>query len=201
MKTRILFLLLLLTSPSFWLVLLHLPQALSFWQHLPQSVVANIKSKSQSQYLIYIDELRWAGRNFHRNDLLSRVLFNKSLFVTQEFFDFIQYAQPKLYFLAGDGQVFSPRRLEPISSLLFPFWILGIFKIIKDKKLLVPSAYCLFLFLGYASGQKNLALLFPVLILNVYISTLGLKDFKRVIPLVLVYGVYITGMNVWLSTS
>ena len=55
--------------------------------------------------------------------------------------------------------------------------------------------------IGYASGQKNLALLLPVLILNVYISTLGLKDFKRVIPLVLVYGIYITGMNIWLSIS
>ncbi|TSC88462.1 MAG: hypothetical protein G01um101416_130 [Microgenomates group bacterium Gr01-1014_16] len=201
MKTKILFILLLLTSPSFWLVMFHLPQALGYWQRLPQSIVATIKSKSQSQYLIYIDELRWAGRSFHRNDLLSRILYNKSLFVLNEFFDFIQYAQPKLYFLAGDGSVFSPRRLEPISSLLFPFWILGILKIIKDKKFLVPSAYCLFMLIGYASGQKNLALLFPVLILNVYISTLGLKDHKRIIPIILIYGVYITGMNIWLSIS
>lgn len=201
MKIKILFILLLLTSPSFWLVLFHLPQALSYWQKLPHSVVANIKSKSQSQYLIYIDELRWGGRSFHRNDLLSRLLYNKALFVVQEFFDFVQYAQPKLYFLAGDGQVFSPRRLEPISSLLFPFWILGILKILQNRRALFIILYSLFMFIAYASGQKNLALLFPVLILNVYISTLGLKDFKRVIPIVLIYGLYITGMNIWLSTS
>lgn len=201
MKTKILFTLLLLTSPSFWLVLFHLPQALSYWQKLPQSVVANIKSKSQSQYLIYIDELRWGGRSFHRNDLLSRLLYSKALFVAQEFFDFIQYAQPKLYFLAGDGQVFSPRRLEPISSLLFPFWILGILKILKNPRALLIILYSFFMFLGYASGQKNLALLFPILVLNVYVSALGLKDHKKIIPLVLVYGLYITGMNIWLSIS
>ena len=203
MKIKFLFILLLLTSPSFWLVLFHIPEALSYWQHLPQSVVTNIKSKSQSQYLIYIDELRWAGRSFHRNDLLSRVLYNKALFVVQEFFDFVQYAQPKLYFLAGDGSVFSPRRLEPISSLLFPFWLLGILKVLKEIKSyrLLTTIYLLGIFLAYASGQKNLALLFPILILNVYISTVGLRDFKRVIPLVLTYGLYITGMNIWLSIS
>jgi len=201
MKIKILFILLLLTSPSFWLVLVHLPQTLSYWQHLPQSVVANIKSKSQSQYLIYIDELRWAGRSFHRNDLLSRVLYNKTLFVIQESFDFIQYAQPKMYFLAGDGSVFSPRRLEPISSLLFPFWILGILKILQNRRAFFMLFYSLFMFIAYASGQKNLALLFPVLVLNIYISTLGLKDHKRIVPLILIYGVYITGMNIWLSTS
>lgn len=161
--------------------------------------MANIKSKSQSQYLIYIDELRWGGRSFHRNDLLSRILYNKSLFVIQEFFDFVQYAQPKLYFLAGDGSVFSPRRLEPISSLLFPFWILGILKILNNRRASFMILYSLFMFIAYASGQKNLALLLPILILNVYISTLGLKDFKRAIPIVLVYGIYITGMNIWLS--
>lgn len=201
MKTKVLFTLLLVTSPSFWLVIFHLPQALSYWQELPQSVVASVKSKSQSQYLIYIDELRWGGRSLHRNDLLSRVLYNKTLFILNEFFDFIQYAQPKLYFLAGDGSVFSPRRLEPISSLLFPFWILGILKILKNPRTLFIILYSFFMFIGYASGQKNLALLFPILILNVYISALGLKDFKRVIPIVLVYGVYITGMNIWLSIS
>lgn len=201
MKTKFLFLLLLLTSPSFWLVLTRFPQAVSYWQKLPQSIVATVKSKSQSQYLIYIDELRWGGRSLHRNDLLSRVLYNKTLFILNEFFDFIQYVQPKLYFLAGDGSVFSPRRLEPISSLLFPFWILGILKIMKSRNSLFVIPYSTFMFIGYASGQKNLALLFPILILNVYISALGLKDFKRVIPIVLVYGVYITGMNIWLSIS
>lgn len=201
MKIKILFILLLLTSPSFWLVLFHLPQALSYWHSLPQSVVATIKSKSQSQYLIYIDEIRWGGRSLHRNDLLSRVLYNKSLFILNEFFDFIQYAQPKLYFLAGEGSVFSPRRLEPISSLLFPFWILGILKVIKSRNSLFVILYSIFMFVAFASGQKNLALLFPILILNVYISALGLKDFKRVIPVVLIYGLYITGMNIWLSIS
>ncbi len=201
MKIKVLFILLLLTSPSFWLVIFHLPQAFSYWQRLPQSVVANIKSKSQSQYLIYIDELRWAGRGFHRNDLLSRILYNKSLFILNEFFDFVQYTQPKLYFLAGDGSVFSPRRLEPISSLLFPFWILGILKILQNRRALFIILYSLFMALGYASGQKNLALLFPILILNVYISTLGLKNFKRITPFVLTYGLYITGMNIWLSIS
>ncbi|MBI2008143.1 hypothetical protein HYS82_00615 [Candidatus Amesbacteria bacterium] len=207
MKIKVLFILLLLTSPSFWLVIFHLPQAFSYWQRLPQSVVANIKSKSQSQYLIYIDELRWAGRGFHRNDLLSRILYNKSLFILNEFFDFVQYTQPKLYFLAGDGSVFSPRRLEPISSLLFPFWILGILHLLKNRNSLRPVAgifvipYSIFMLIGYASGQKNLALLFPILILNVYISTLGLKNFKSITPFVLTYGLYITGMNIWLSIS
>ena len=201
MKTKLLFFLLLLTSPSFWLVIFHLPQALSYWQRLPQSIIATVKSKSQSQYFTYIDEQRWGGRALHRNDPLSRLLYNKGLFVLNETFDFIQYAQPKLYFLSGDGTVFSPRRLGPISSLLFPFWILGILRLLKSRNSSFLILYSLFMGTAYASGQKNLALLFPLLTLNVFVSTLGLKDFKLLTPLVLIYGLYITGMNIWLSIS
>lgn len=205
MKVKLLFVILLLTSPGIWQVFFHTPAMLSEWKDLPSNIVRNLASKKTSDYMTHVSELRWGGRNLHRDSLFAKVLYNRPLFVANELFDWAQFATPKLYFLAGDGSSFSPRRIEPISTLLFPFWVMGVIYLLAQRNYKFWLIFLLFVTLGYLSGRKNLAILLPVMVLNVYLGYIGLislarnKRYSWLVGLVIVYGVYITAMNIWLN--
>lgn len=206
LKMKTLFLLLVLTTPGFWHVVVQPRAFISQISQFPSFAIQNISSKIHpNNYNVYIDELRWGGRSLHRNDLFSRALYGHHIYALNEFFEFTQFSSPKLFFLAGDGSNFSPRRIEPISSLLFPFWIIGILSLLRQKNIKLLVIFVLCLTFGYISGHKNLAFLFPLLLTQIYICTTGLSSFsgskyyKLLLTLILIYGVYITSMNVWLN--
>ncbi len=201
MKIKLIFLLILFTSPGFWQVFFQ-PQAffsqvIQFPKYVSQTVTAKIKS---TEYSTRLQEMRWGGRALHREDTISKILYFRHIVILNEMFEFIQNASPKFFFLAGDGSNFSPRRIEPISSILFPFWIIGITTLIREGKKKVGWLFLLFCFIGYISGHKNLVFLFPLFLLQIYICSVGVSLFgKKTLAVTFVYGVYISLMNLWLN--
>lgn len=192
-------------SPGMWQVASHFPAAITAWQHIPASITPNIRSKLSVPYTTYIDEMRWGGRFLHRNDLLSRLLYLRASFLVNEAFDFVQFATPRLYFAVGDGSHFSPARIEPVPVLLFPFWLFGLIQIVKTCNWRVFILLFISLLPAYLSGHKNLALLFPAVIVHIYISVLGLVSCRPPIrtvfgSLVSIYGLYIVAMNLWFNS-
>ena len=105
---------------------------------------------------------------------------------------------PRSYFQAGDGTKFSPKGVEPIAGILFPFWIMGLISIIKDKyfkPLYLVLGTSLFAFL---LGQRNLAFLFPVMLVYIYIASKSLG--KKQFIFVLLYTLFIIGRVIWLKS-
>lgn len=201
MKVKNIFFLILLTSPGFWQVLFQ-PQAF-FSQviQFPKYATQTIKSKLQStEYATRLQEIRWGGRALHREDFVSKALYFRHIIVINEIFEFIQNASPKFFFLAGDGSNFTPRRIEPISSILFPFWIIGVITLINKKSIKAGLLFLVFSFIGYISGHKNLVFLFPLFLLQIYICSVGVSRFgKKTHAVIGVYGIYISLMNLWLN--
>ncbi len=149
MKINKIFWLILLTSPGFWQVLSQpqafFSQAIQFPKYATQTIQSKLKN---TEYNTRLQEIRWGGRALHREDFLSKALYFRHILVLNEVFEFFQNASPKFYFLAGDGSNFSPRRIEPISSILFPFWILGIINLTKQQNKRVGFLFCVFCFLS-----------------------------------------------------
>lgn len=200
------FCLFVLLSPGIWQIGMHTKEALQEWLSFPVRISQNLKSKSTSNFFVYIEELRWGGRQLHRNDLKSRVTYNKSIGLLNEGFDFLQFATPKLYFASGDGSIFSPSRIEPIPSLLFPLWIAGIVGLLKHRRFKVFLILGLSLLPSFLAGSKNLSLLLPVLLTHIYISAFGLTNlFVRpstrvaAASLLSIYGLYVVSMNFWFN--
>jgi len=196
----------LLLSPGLWQIFFHLPVAAQEWLSFPARVPRNVTSKLASPYFTYIDELRWGGRSLHRNSPLSRVLYNQSWGVLNETFDFIQFVTPKLYFAAGDGSVFSPARIEPIPSILFPLWVVGLIYVVKNCRYKVFGLLLVAVLPAYLAGSKNLALLAPVLVVHAYICAVGFTSlFSRRLTrlpataVVSLYGLYVVAMNLWFN--
>lgn len=199
-------LLFLLLSPGVWQVAFHPLAASRQWLSIPGRLPQNVTSKLASSYFTYIAELRWGGRSLHRNDPLSRVLYNRTWGALNETFDFIQFVTPKLYFAAGDGSVFSPARIEPVPSILFPLWIIGLIYLIRSRRYKVFALLILAALPAYLAGAKNLALLAPVLVIHTYICAVGFTGLfsrqvfrKPATAVISLYGLYVVAMNLWFN--
>ena len=200
------FFLFLLLSPGLWQIGLHADAAVKEWVTFPGRISQNIHAKEATPFFSYIDELRWGGRSLHRNDLKSRLLYNKSAALANEAFDFLQFATPKLYFAVGDGSVFSPARIEPIASLLFPVWLAGILSLLAQHRYRVFLLLALGLLPAYLAGSKNMSLLLLAMLVQIYIAAVGFtsiftKFSSRIVAsaFISVYGLYIVLMNLWFT--
>ena len=202
-KTWFVFIILVVFSPGLLQLSLHFKEALTLWRGLPRQIVVSTRAKLQDPYQERLVEMRWGNFQLHREDLLSKVLYSKLILLEKYFIDWIQFASPRLYFLTGDGSIFSPGYVEPIPALLLPFWLMGLGILIKKHNYLPLIAVGLFTGLAFFSGIKNMPLIWPVLLIYLYISALGLtgmKDHHRyflIASLVVIYSIYCFDMTLY----
>jgi len=191
-----LLILLIIFSPGLLQLTFNVNQALEIWLHLPVAIISNTKAMLKDDYQERLFEMRWGNYILHRNGILPKIMYSKLLMVEKYVFDWVEFATPRFYFLTGDGSKFSPSSVEPVPALLAPFWFIGLLHLIKKRSYYPFILLILFTGLGFFSGIKNLAVLWPVIILYIYISVLGLHVyknkwwFKYVAALLFVYSLY-----------
>lgn len=204
MSNRRRFLIFLVLSPGIWWVLLQPRQIIEQIRSIPASIRSNISSPARSEYMRNIQDMRWGGITVRRNNIISRVYYSKLAMIPKEVFDYIQFLTPRMYFLTGDGSNFSPSRLEPISTLLFPFWVGGVITLVKKKQYKPFLVSLVTAALSFIIGRKNFVFLFPVMVAYIYMASVGWdvipegKLKKMVMYAVIAYGIYITEMAIWL---
>lgn len=149
--------------------------------------------------------MQWGGQLVHRNSLFPKLVYNYPLFLVNEFVELIEFAQPRLFFVTGDGSGFSPPSLQPIPVVLFPFWLIGLLDHIKKKNWTELFILFGFALIAYLIGQKNMAFLLPVLIIYVRWAAHGLDDLSsprlKKISLVFIisYSLYAAAGSIWLG--
>jgi len=199
------YVLLLLLTPALWWIFFRFDQVVDEWQKIPFYFNRKVESVFSLSNLRYILDLRWETVAYDRNDLYSRAYYNKATLVTGEFFSFLTYLSPKFYFQSSDGWKLLPPGIEAIPIVLFPFWIFGILKLIKEKHLKPFLMLFIFGMAAFLVGQKNFHFLFPIILVNLYLTNEGLglvKDSKKIIfifLILLVYSSFLIGRGLWLT--
>lgn len=198
MKNNKLILIVILLAAGVWWNFFNLKEMVNQWTQAPGYFSRNMRSFFSDENLMKIQEVRWNAFGEKREDILSKIYYNKGYIIVDNFFSYVSYFMPRSYFQAGDGTRFSPKGVEPIAGILFPFWVIGLISIVKDKNfkpLYLVLGISLFAFL---LGQRNLAFLFPVMLVYIYIAakSLGKKQFI----FVLVYALFVIGRVIWLKS-
>lgn len=173
------------------------------WLKVPQKIIGSTKAKISDPYSTRLIELRWGGFQLHRNDLGTKIIYSKALWAENNLFDWLEFATPRLYFLTGDGSRFSPANVEPIPSILFPFWLAGLLFLIREKRFKPIIALGIGAGLGYIAGVKNMAILLPTLLIQIYIVMVGLsllkdkKWFGLLVGIIAIYCIYTVDMTLY----
>jgi len=201
-----LLLLLLAASPGFWWALFQPGKVFSEWQKSPLYFQAKISSLFSEERLLRLGSLRWANIDEATSEIfISRFFYNKLTVFVDEFFSFTSFLSPRFYFQAGDGSGFSPPGIEPIPIFLFPLWVYGLLKLVKGRRFRAIYLLLLFGFGAFLFGQRTLAYLWPVLLVNIYIAKEGLVAVSKsrtkafLILGIFIYSLYIGGRALWLS--
>jgi hypothetical protein len=203
MKKRWLLVALLLMSPGIWNLAKQPGEVINEWRKWPEYARQSQEGKKQNPYQGKVEELRWGGRELHRESKVMKIIYNPGMTVVNEFFEFWEFATPKFFFLAGDGGRFSPIHTEPINLLLFPFWAVGCWLAIKKGNIKAGIWLTAATAVGYWSGKKEMSMLLPLALWYIYTAYKGLISFKesryynQIVGVVLAYGVYIDLIWLW----
>lgn len=199
------FFLLLIISPGFWWIIFQPVTVFSELVKFPVYARHKVNTIFSTENLRFIEEMRWNAFGEQKEELISRAYFNKATVLINNSFEYLSLASPRIYFQAGDGTSFSPPKAEPIPAILFIFWVFGLIELIKKKEKRPLYLFLLFSFFAFLAGVRNFAFLFPILILYIYISSIGMefllgksKKKNLAITLLMVYGVFIIGRALWL---
>lgn len=189
----------LLVSPVFVWMFIHPKDLISEWKRTPGYLKNNISSLISQDKLDKVFTERWNAFGPEREDLSSKIYYNKGTVLIDDFFSLTTYLSPRLYFQSGDGSNFSPPGVEPIAIPLFVFWIIGTVALVKNKKYL---PFVLALFFGafaFLAGHRNFAFLFPVAAIYAWMGIYGIESLKKdsskvaVYALFCLYGIYLMG--------
>lgn len=177
MNTKLkIFMFLLIISPLFWWQFANHNNP--FVEYSKTSFYIKNKTSSILRNTKYIDESRWNDITQGRK-LIGLFFYNKSRFVLDETFYFLNILNPRFYFQSGSGQTDSPPQTEPIPFLLLPISFLGIFRLIKNKKYKILLLFPISCFLSYITGQLSLYFSFPVAFLYLYSSSYELSHWNK----------------------
>jgi len=172
-------------APIFLWLFIHPGKVLSEWKNIPSYFSSNIHSLTSTDKLSKINEERWNAFGSEREDLLSKVYYNKGTALMDDLFSALSYLSPRIYFQSGEGS--------------FLFWILGLVDLLRNKKFKPILLALLFALTTYIFGQRNMAFLFPIAIIYLFISLRGIEvikstKFRKTIYISLfVYGLYLLG--------
>jgi len=199
------FVVIVLSSPVIWTLISHFPELVYEWVNAFNNLSDKLNFLFSSSSVAPIHSMRLAqtytsGPVF----ILSKFFYNRVLLYVGEFFTFQSLFSPRIYFLAGDGTPFSPNIVEPVSVLMFPFWVYGLFTSIKDKRYRVLGSYVLSVFIVYLVGRRQFSFLLLVLIFQLYfvykgvMMSISLKSARLYLGLSVVYGLFILGRLIFL---
>lgn len=169
-----------LLCPVLILMVIHRGELVNTWGKIPGNIRMNFSSLISQDKTDKVDVERWNAFGPAREDLPSRLFYNKGLVLVDDAFSFLTYFSPRFYFQAGDGTNFSPSNTEPLAVPLFFFWVIGVISLIKTSRFRPLLAVLIFGIIAFFAGQRNFAFLFPVLALYLYISFLGIESVKNV---------------------
>ena len=195
---------LLLVSAGWWSVVLRPGVLIEEWKGMPANLMSKVGAVFNDDKMARVFELRHVDLN-HKGELfyISKFLYNKSWLVGDEFFSGLSYLSPRFYFQSGDGGQLSPSGVGPLVFLLFPFWVSGIFQVVKNKN---RGTVFLMVMMGtFLVGKHNMAFLFLLMICNLYFSSKGLTLIKQaplkkgVLILIIGVSIYEGGRALWLS--
>ena len=122
---------------------------LSEWLKIPFYIERKVGLIFNGDNIRYVIDLRTGG--------ISRLFYNKILILINEFFRMLSFFSPKHY-LVHDALV-----------LLFPFWVLAIIKIVREKKLKYTLTLSALGFFAFLVDQRNIVFLFPMAIVYIYL--------------------------------
>ena len=170
------FIFLLVISPFFWWQFINHNNP--FFEYAKTNFYIKNKTSSILRNTKYIDEFRWNDITQGRK-LVGLYFYNKSRFIFDETFYYLNILNPRFYFQSGSGQSDSPPQVEPLPFLILPISFLGIFRLIKNKKHKILLLFPILCFLSYITGQSSLYFSFPVAFLYLYSSAYELSHWKR----------------------
>jgi hypothetical protein len=205
-RKRIIFFVFLLFSPGFWWIFFQPLAVSSELVRFPGYFREKASSIFSIDKLGPIQEMRWNAFGEDKDELISRVYYNKILILVDNSFEYLSLLSPRIYFQAGEGTRFSPPRTEPIPALLFFFWIFGLIKLMKERNFKVIMFLFISPLLAFWAGKKNLVFLFPTFIGYLYLASPGFdflfrKHSRRAwaIRLLVIYGLFIIGRMLWIA--
>ncbi len=199
-----LYIFLVLITPVFWSIIFGVPLLIDTWKTVPTSIHSSLSSLFAPDRLKFIEDSRWESQKHPGNKFLSRVFYSKPTSLVDDFFSYIAFLSPRIYFQAGDGQGLSPKGVEPMAIILFPLWILGLIKFVANKKFLPIWVMLIFGLIAYIIGQNIFAFTFPLIFVNLYVIKEGFEMIKNkkirksILVITLIYGIYIIGRSIWI---
>jgi hypothetical protein len=140
----------------------------------PGYLKSNILSIFSEENLAKVEEARWNAFGPAKEDLPSRLFYNKGYVLVNEFFTFLTYFSPRYYFQSGDGGNFVNPKSEPVAMPLFIFWVLGLIYLVRAGKFKKICLVLVFGLITFLAGKRNFAYLFPVAILYISIALDGI---------------------------
>lgn len=188
----------LLISAGTWSIFLQPAALLNGISKAPSNFHQKITTIFNEEKVRETATLRWSNKETSGiNSFLSKIFYNKLSIVIDEFFSYLSFMFPRIYFQAGDGTKLSPLGVEPIPTLLFPVWILGMVSLINQKKKKIFILLLAVAFLAYLFGQRNFVYLWPVFLVYLYICKKGYETIKSTflrnsfLTLLLFYGIFV----------
>jgi hypothetical protein len=171
MKHRLkLFLLIFFISPFFWFHLINSPNKFiteySQAPHYLQQKINTLFTNTQ-----YIDEFRWNDVTKDNRPLLGKFFYNKTRFLFDQVIIYLNFLNPSLYFQIG--------KIEIISCLLFPIFIAGIFRLLKNNQQKLFLIGLLTPVLAFLTQRQNIYFLFPVALFYLYLSVYELSFWQK----------------------
>lgn len=206
MSKKIFFLLLILT-PGFWFTFLQPQKVFTELSKSPKYFETKINSMFSTERMTNLNTLKEiGGERSLVNIVMPEIFYNRISILVDEFFSYTSFITPRFYFQAGDGGKLSPPNTEPIAAILFPMWLFGIVVLIKKKKFLIIYLLFGFALLAFMFGQRDMAFLWPVLIINLYISQAGIFSINNIklrnfyFLIFLIYGLFIDVRSIYMLT-
>jgi hypothetical protein len=198
MKKKINFFLILLLTAGIWWNLFNIKNIILEWKDIPNLVKNNLSLIFSLDNQAKLYEVRWNAFGMKKENILSKIFYNKGYILVDNLFSFLSYTSPRMYFQAGDGTRFSPPNVEPLAGILFPFWVIGIIFLIKKNKFKPIVLTLLFSFLAFLIGIRTFAFLLPILIIYTFIASEVLN--KKYLIFIVSYLIFIIGRVIWLKS-
>jgi len=190
-------LLIFLSTPVIWTILVMIPVIFSELKLTPR--VFSIKL--DNVFLMRHAEVDTTGPVF----IISKLLYNSLTIVKGEFLSFLAYFSPRFFFHAGDGTRFSPNIVEPISTMMFPFWVYGLVLSVKNKKRAILIGYLLSGLIAFMFGKREFSFLWimlPFQVYFIYIAIAALSSNKLVriyLGFAIIYNLFLLGRLFFMS--
>ena len=195
----------LILAPEFWWIIFKLPEVFRDLLKLPFYLNQKIFTVFTEERLVAVGLMRWANIDDSGwLQIFSKVIYNRLDLIIDEFFNFLSYISPRIYFQAGDGSIFTPPGIEPLPILLFPLFLFGLINSIKKNKTKPFLFLFIFTLVAYSTGIKNFSFLLPIALIFIWFSSQGFlalnkKHKSLFIGLLIVYSIFLGGRMIWLS--